>query len=341
MRIIAARCGVTLAALEQANPLRFRLTRTTDRAFPGQMSVFGFAMNTGRYTAVGPKGLTDYAALPAPNGSFERVFHDLGPRFVLDLRPARTVSDARWLGEQHDFRSVGAMATDAQFYPLALASAFDAVIYFDSTTPARQVPRAAAVRTDTLPDRLPPGWKQGSPMQPQMYRVSLDSLVHHGGRTSARLATRMTSPAGMGAVVQKLKADAYAGKRVRFSAWLRTTGASGGAGLHIRAAGSDRALDEAESTPISAARDWTLQQVVLDVPAGADELFVRCWLAGSGELWMDDAALEVVGPEVPAMNSHQPKPYNTSPEVKAWWGALPDHLVNPGLEPEASATAAN
>lgn len=314
-----------------------------DHAFPGQMRVFGFGAGGGRYTAIAQSGLGQFPLAPPAPGSYESAFRALGlPRFILDLRPATTVPAAGWLKEPHTFRTIGAGAMDAQFFRTTLATAFDAVIYFDSTTPAIQLqstPAAAAAAGDTRPDHLPPGWKQGSPQQPSYYRVDVDTVVRHGGAASGYLAARGSISAGLGALVQKLRADAYRGKRVRFSAWLRTRAAWGGAGLHIRAAGNDKALDEADSGPrLEGTGDWTRVQVVLDVPADADELFVRAYLNGPGALWLDDVALDVVGPDVPAMNSHRPQPYMATPEVKAWWGPLAEKLVNPDFEARAGRT---
>ena len=98
------------------------------------MRVIGFALGDGEYTAVGPRGLTSYPAVPPEPGSVENVFRATGfPRFALDLRGVSTTPAAAWLAAPHDFRSIGAMATDNGFSPTRVAALYDALIYFDHT----------------------------------------------------------------------------------------------------------------------------------------------------------------------------------------------------------------
>ncbi|HEX6749938.1 MAG TPA: erythromycin esterase family protein [Longimicrobium sp.] len=113
-----------------------------DRRFGSAYRVFGFAFGEGDYTAVGSRGLRAYpAAAPAP-GSVESVLRRVGmPRLVLDLRGAARERDGAWLAEPHLFREIGAGAMDVQFIERRVAGRFDALIYFDHTTPSRLLPR--------------------------------------------------------------------------------------------------------------------------------------------------------------------------------------------------------
>lgn len=103
--------------------------------------VLGFAANTGRYTAITKgEGLSSDNELQAATpGCAEYAFHALGvPRFILDLRQAKADDPAAaWLTRPVKFRSIGALAMDEQFFPLALPRAFDALIYIDATTPTK------------------------------------------------------------------------------------------------------------------------------------------------------------------------------------------------------------
>lgn len=105
------------------------------------MRVIGFSLGDGDFTAVGPRGLSSYPAATPQPGSLEDVFRATGiPRFALDLRGVATTPDAAFLAAPHDFRSIGAMATDTQFSAARLASQFDVVIYFDHTTASARLP---------------------------------------------------------------------------------------------------------------------------------------------------------------------------------------------------------
>ena len=104
------------------------------------MRVIGFSLGDGDFTAVGPRGLSSYPAMPPQPGTLEEIFRATGiPRFALDLRGAADKPDAAFLAAPHDFRSIGAMATDTQFFATSLASQFDVVIYFDHTRPSERL----------------------------------------------------------------------------------------------------------------------------------------------------------------------------------------------------------
>jgi len=107
------------------------------RRFGDSLRVIGFALGDGRYTAVGPRGLTAYPALAPVPGSVEASLHALGtPQLVLDMRRAASDRAGAWLAEPQPFRSIGAVALDGGFYPTPVARHYDALIYFDHTTPS-------------------------------------------------------------------------------------------------------------------------------------------------------------------------------------------------------------
>ncbi len=102
------------------------------------MIVFGFAFHSGEYTAVGNKGIAVYGTSPSEPGSVEWFFKSSGiPRLILDLREAsKGDKGAGWLMQELDFRSIGAMAMDYAFSPHRITQEFDALIYFEKTTPS-------------------------------------------------------------------------------------------------------------------------------------------------------------------------------------------------------------
>ncbi|MCH8148382.1 MAG: erythromycin esterase family protein [Planctomycetes bacterium] len=109
------------------------------KKYGDEMVVLGFACNTGRYTAVKRgQGLQANDLQAGEVGSAEYYFHQTGlPRFILDLRKASDkVPASAWLTRSIDFRSIGALAMEEQFSATKLSKAFDAVIYFDKTTPS-------------------------------------------------------------------------------------------------------------------------------------------------------------------------------------------------------------
>jgi len=100
--------------------------------------VLGFAFHQGRYNAVGPRGLEAHDASPSFPGSVEYVFHQTGlPRFILDLRKVSPSEPASgWLLGENEFRSIGAVATDGFYLTRTLTEDYDALIFFDQTSPS-------------------------------------------------------------------------------------------------------------------------------------------------------------------------------------------------------------
>lgn len=124
--------------------------------------VISFTTSEGRYTAGAsektrkrfPDGgwLRDHALAKPPAGSIEWYLLSLAtgadgkqpmPNFVLDVRPASSDDAASaWLTGADGMvtmRSIGALEMDLQFWPENPKAAFDALVYINKTTPARQL----------------------------------------------------------------------------------------------------------------------------------------------------------------------------------------------------------
>jgi hypothetical protein len=142
---------------------------------------------------------------------------------------------------------------------------------------------------------------------------------------------------GFGALSQLIRVDNYRGKRVRFSAYVKTRAVEGtGAGLWMRIDGDGGLLqfDNMQSRRITGTADWRLVSVVLDVPNNAAGIAIGLLLSGSGEAWIDDASFDVVGSDVPSTNTAQPStnPDNAEQQRRAY-EAVPLAPRNMGFEP--------
>ena len=119
-----------------------------DQWYGKDQVVFGFAAGEGQYTAiVQDTGLrSDNLLQPPIKNSYEEYFRGSRlPIFVLDLRDARQGDAASgWLTRAHTFRSIGALAMDGQFSSADIRSLYDAIIYLDTTTSSRSLPRVGA-----------------------------------------------------------------------------------------------------------------------------------------------------------------------------------------------------
>jgi hypothetical protein len=146
---------------------------------------------------------------------------------------------------------------------------------------------------------LPVGWTiDGSGPQKTEVRRTCDES--HGGRCSVRLSSD-GAPAvgglapGFGALVQRVSAAEYAGRRVALSGWLKTRNTdAAGLWLRVNAGATVVAFDNMDDRPVTGSEPWTRFTLALDVPEGASAVAFGVRLTGRGAVWGDDLELTVV-----------------------------------------------
>lgn len=109
--------------------------------FPGQMVVVGFATGTGTYRAVSNKGkgLGSWDLESPPQGSFEYYCQATNlPQFILDIRKSKPGSaESGWLDGELNFRMIGALEMDKQFFPRPIRKEYDLMVWQAATTAAK------------------------------------------------------------------------------------------------------------------------------------------------------------------------------------------------------------
>jgi hypothetical protein len=183
----------------------------------------------------------------------------------------------------------------------------------------------------------PVGWFLGSPKD--AYSVAPDATDFVEGARSAVLHSTQEHVDGFGTLGQISLAKTFRGKRVRFSASVKSTRVEKWAGLWMRCDrtdGSNSAFDNMEFRPIKSHADWQRYEVVLDVPRDTNALFYGLLLVGAGAVWLDDAKIEVVDHSVRVTGGPSNGPGSGPPRVP-----IPDAPTNLDLEqwpagPEAS-----
>jgi hypothetical protein len=161
----------------------------------------------------------------------------------------------------------------------------------------------------------PKGWfVAGS--KPAEYESGIDTVAAYNGHPSAYLRAKVSSVEGFGTLMQDFRADHYLGKRVRFSAFVKTERAQDWAGLWMRVDKESKqlAFDNMQDRSIKGTTDWKQYDVVLDVPQNATGIFFGVLLSGTGTVWLSEAKFEIVGPNVLTTNgvaqSKQDEPMN-------------------------------
>jgi bla regulator protein blaR1 len=159
---------------------------------------------------------------------------------------------------------------------------------------------AAEAASEAITTEAPKGWfENGS--KTDSYVVGVDSAQKHVQPFSAYVKSSAPAVEGFGGMMQTFSADDFRGKRVRFSAWVKTQAVPKGANLWMRIdAGSSRSIrfDNMSDRPVKDTTDWTACSVVLDVPAESTDINFGFFITGSGQAWVNDAKFEVVGAEV-------------------------------------------
>ena len=158
--------------------------------------------------------------------------------------------------------------------------------------------------------QVAPGWMV-SPDYAEDFEVGVDHSVAHSGKASTYIKSKRhateTSHANIG---QRIKGDAYRGKRVRLSGFLKTMNVTGGASLWMRidsekgVLGHDRMVDRA----LKGTNNWTKLEIVLDVPEDSAGVIFGLRMNGAGQVWMDDLRWETVESDVPTTRPDNGRP---------------------------------
>ena len=159
----------------------------------------------------------------------------------------------------------------------------------------------------------------------------------HSGEASLLIEwSQRGSPKNPRSFGQSLDATPYLGKRIRLTAFARSQNL-GGAGLWMQVDGSRkrRPFDNMMNRPIRGTTDWQAYSIVLDVPEDATGIVIGGLMVGRGKLWLDDFALEAVGPDVALTDTDQSQPELTDEQqARAREVAKQFHkdIVNGGFE---------
>ncbi|MBO3750721.1 hypothetical protein J5X84_31980 [Streptosporangiaceae bacterium NEAU-GS5] len=124
-----------------------------------------------------------------------------------------------------------------------------------------------------------------------------------------RLRAGVEHASGFGALMQSISARRHLGGRVRFAARMRAYEVSTWAGLWLRIDSRDEALalDNMQDRPLRGTADWTLMEIVLEVPEEATSLHFGALLTGPGAIDLTDLELHATDQEITTRESTLPE----------------------------------
>ena len=222
----------------------------------------------------------------------------------------------------------------------------------DVTAPVATIVPVPALTAQNSVIGMPAGWV-GTLGQPPSFIVGVESANAHGGAHAAFITNAVAVESGSSFmnIAQLLRADSYVGHRVRWSGWIRSTevelpyalaptpGPLQVSGLWMRVDGRDSTLafDNMQYDPVVGTTDWHQISIVLDVPANAVGIIFGVIFSGTGQLLVDDLALETVDTSVPTTNL-QSDPVS-APGVGANYQNVPATPTNLNFETTSQAAA--
>jgi hypothetical protein len=159
----------------------------------------------------------------------------------------------------------------------------------------------------------PPHWfiSGESAQAMKEYSGAIDHSNAYEGSGSGLLKS-ISDAAHDGTLAQVSSAAAYRGKRLKMSAFLRSNEVAQRAGLWIRA-------DDVNGTTVAFRNcfsplapqsfvvgntEWRAVEISIDVPDDAVTLSYGVQLIGTGEVWIDSVAFDVIGPADPDHAEH-------------------------------------
>ncbi len=164
------------------------------------------------------------------------------------------------------------------------------------------------------------------------YRASVDRKVRHGGHPSLLIEATGGGAAGY-AVTQSVKADAYRGKRIRMTGYLKADESMDGGAIWFRIdmPNGDYILDgsldySAADKSTRDAAGWTRSLTVAAVPADALGISFGLRMKGRGRIWASDLKWETVAATVPT-NTIERRGYKGKPGRDAAIAGLQQQFV--------------
>ena len=140
------------------------------------------------------------------------------------------------------------------------------------------------------------------------FQVGLDKQTKRNGKPTVHIGTdKLEDSSQIGVFLQKINATDFIGKRIKFSADVKTDAVAEHAGLWLRVSDENSgtlAFDNMQNRPIKGDNDWSNHSIELDVHAGADSIAFGTLLIDQGHMWIDNVKLDVTGKAKPPVQKY-------------------------------------
>ena len=153
----------------------------------------------------------------------------------------------------------------------------------------------------TADEQIPDGWFEDG-TNPSDYDINIEES-NDGSEKYIVMTSNKNVEKGFGNLMQTFSAKEYINKRIRFSGKIKTENAKDGASFWMRVDGNDKtkslAFDNMHNRMPIGTTDWKYYELVLDVPEGAEAIFIGMMLIQEGKAMFSDLNFDVVDKDVP------------------------------------------
>jgi hypothetical protein len=165
------------------------------------------------------------------------------------------------------------------------------------------------IRPGDLFEPAPPKWLTFGSAGFELCDLGVDAKLARQGQRNLTAACKAPVNAGLR---QAINAAPWWGKRVRFSAWIRTENVEAPPGGSNMAVGAGLFISASDTnTPtlgfrVTGTTDWEYRELVMDIPRNSVWIPMGLALNGSGQVWLRDLKFEEVSRDVPVTPPNSP-----------------------------------
>jgi hypothetical protein len=163
----------------------------------------------------------------------------------------------------------------------------------------------------------PADWHLHSRTADEIARV--DRTTAYDGSASAMLESKSPSVSAFGTLAQGVVGKSFVGKRIQFSAYIRTRNVRKQAGIWMRAEDANGRIIAFQGfvpgSYLRGTRDWTQVHVAICIPRTTVAVFYGVNLLGPGTVWIDEIRFDVLGKADPDLPGPRFVRYNPPPDT--------------------------
>lgn len=157
---------------------------------------------------------------------------------------------------------------------------------------------------------IPAGWsKSGS--EPDSYDMGIIKGAGLDGKNAATVKSISNNIIGFGTLMQSASADKFVGKRIRLTGFIKTKDVVTKSCFWLKVERTNSqtmlAFDNMQDRPIVGTTDWKKYEIVLDVPSNATKISYGGLLKGTGQIWFNNLAFEIVDNTIPTTGKKNEK----------------------------------